>query len=231
MKMIVEIQADYRGTGGTDMMFLLRKYLPTDIFTVRELPQPEQANWRLLVEVIKNCQSILSDYLPPDGISEDEVIDQLLGILDDKNLIIFLRALPPQPEQKNKCQTCGHKKCLLEIDSKTPANINGCEFWIHNQAQPEQGQGEKSCENCLQFNPDKLQCYALGFCKDFSHFESIPAKQEQGQREKSCANCNLAKEHGLCLRPPDTKCNENHPYWQPIPGKVDGQYGVDFCNY
>ena len=37
---------------------------------------------RELVKLIKDCQSVLADYLPPDGISKDQAIDRLLTLLD-----------------------------------------------------------------------------------------------------------------------------------------------------
>lgn len=49
----------------------------------KELLREERAKSAALTGIITDCQSILTDYLVPDGIGEKQTINKLLEILDD----------------------------------------------------------------------------------------------------------------------------------------------------
>ncbi len=47
-----------------------------------------------LIDTVKKSQSILAEYLPPDSdLTQKQVIDNLLGVLDDKILVSLLIGL------------------------------------------------------------------------------------------------------------------------------------------
>ena len=56
----------------------------------------------LLRKVVNECQDILAEYLPPDGISEKEAISRLLKILDNGNFVVI------QKEIKHSESVCEH---------------------------------------------------------------------------------------------------------------------------
>ena len=46
------------------------------------------------IATIKECQDILSEYIVPNsGISDHECINRLLGVLDDKRVVIPMREI------------------------------------------------------------------------------------------------------------------------------------------
>lgn len=74
-------------------------------------------------------------------------------------------------------------------------------------AQPEQGQGGRSCENCNRLITNNAElCYT---CNILSNWQSIPGNIEScGKPSAACCGC-------ACLNTKD--CPKN----QPIPGKVE----------
>jgi hypothetical protein len=67
-------------------------------------PQGPYAGWsegmirlrdqiRQLTEILEDCQDILGRYLPPDGLSADQAISELLGVLDNSQTIQVIRQI------------------------------------------------------------------------------------------------------------------------------------------
>jgi hypothetical protein len=46
-------------------------------------------------DMIRRCREVIADYLPPDsGISRDEALDRIIGILDEPDGEQFVKAGP-----------------------------------------------------------------------------------------------------------------------------------------
>ena len=53
-----------------------------------------------LLEVIIKCQSLLAEYLPPDSdITDEQIIRALLGILDDRDLVVLVDKLQEKQDE------------------------------------------------------------------------------------------------------------------------------------
>lgn len=48
---------------------------------------------RQLTEILDQCQDILGRYLPPDGISADQAISELLGVLDNRQTVQIINQI------------------------------------------------------------------------------------------------------------------------------------------
>ena len=68
-----------------------------DIRSAVMLAENPNEHLEMALALIDSCQKVLASYLPPDGITKDECINQLLGLLDGPRSRAVLPIDKPQP--------------------------------------------------------------------------------------------------------------------------------------
>jgi len=54
----------------------------------------------IFIQAVRKSQDVLARHLPPDGITALKAIDELLGILDERFLVVAIRQSAGKPEGK-----------------------------------------------------------------------------------------------------------------------------------